>query len=260
MFNRKTYLQTLYPITVGLLILLIIVARVMWGYPLPNPEPYYDYWETISGLGDWEKSPIGFLFFQLWGLTIGIFILHITPYVHQHLKPYSNCKFQLFGKNILPKKLTGLHELRFGTFLLFMGAIGFILMGLIPADLIPDLHELSAGIGYGGVVFSAFFHMSIYEQARDRLNQKLRVAVFFLWLGLAVYAAITYGIGEFYYKELYDLGWYDYDWELAGVPRIYSFAITERLGFIVMIIYFGFIGYMLPDLPKDLKNNDLDHT
>jgi hypothetical protein len=271
MLTKKVYNKVLFPITVALLIILIAIARVLWGYGyygIPPLEPYSDWWETISGLGDWEQSPIGFIYFQFWGLVFGIFIIHILPYIHQRLAVYGDYPFSygvpLFDKimkNFIDKvKWKAINNVRRGSFFLMLGGIGFILMGFFPADALPveKLHEISAGVGFGGIFFANWFYTRVlYLASNDgRISRKLQVISQIMWWFLIIGTAVTYLIAELYYKEMYDLGWYDTDWGDAGVPVIFSFPVWERIGFIIGCAYLGLLGYLLPaEVVKIAENN-----
>lgn len=262
MLTKKIYNKILFPTTVVLLIILITIARLLWGYKyygVTPQEEYSDWWHTISGLGDWEQSPIGFMYFQLWGIVFGVFIIHILPYIHQKMLIYRDYPFS-YGfpiidkimKNFVDKiKWKAVENVKRGTFFLLLGGIGFILMGLIPNDAtnINMLHEITAGVGFGGIFFANLFYSRVLGLASKdgKIDKKLHLISQLIWWFLIIGTAVTYLIAELYYKPLYDLGWYDLDWGLAGVPVIFSFALWERIGFIVGCAYLGMMGYILPE-------------
>ena len=271
MLTKNAYNKFLFPITVVLLIILIAIARVMWGFGYYGVDPleeYSDIWHTISGLGDWEQSPIGFIYFQFWGLVFGIFIIHILPYIHQRMASFGDEPFSYGApfvdnimKNVIAKlKLKAIHNVKIGTFFLLLGGIGFILMGFFPADALPirGLHEASAGVGFGGIFFANMWYSRVLGMVskQGKVSRKLHIAMQAIWLFLIVGTAVTYLIAELYYKELYDLGWYDIDWGEAGVPWIFSFAVWERIGFITGCAYLGLMGYLLPAEVIRIANNN----
>ncbi|MBD3350539.1 MAG: hypothetical protein GF364_03535 [Candidatus Lokiarchaeota archaeon] len=325
MLTKKIYNRFLFPITVILLIILIIIARALYGW-LPegaeiailNPEPFSDWWDTISGLGNWEQSPIGYLYFQLWGLVFGVFLIHITRYVHDrmmiyrdkpimfykvylttgrlrlsvyylfgfipiyfiHIKSVSfpilpliifiekDGKSALYGKfmekeqsDVLRKPVTAEDFIKLGTFFMLLGGIGFILMGLVPADVvnIDQFHEISAGVGFGGIFFANFLYANCLDQvAREgKVNKWLHIGLQICWWILIIGVVITYPIAEFYFKEKFDLGWYSAEWGEAGVSPIFSFALWERIGFIVGCIYTGGLGWLLP---ANIKKSEIRNS
>jgi len=271
MLTKNVYNKVLFPVTVVLLIVLIAIARVLWGYGyygIPPLEPYSDFWETISGLGDWEQSPIGYIYFQFWGLVFGIFIIHILPYIHQRVAAYGDKEFSYgapFVDNIMKVfiqkvKWKAIENVKRGSFFLLLGGIGFILMGFFPADALPidKLHEISAGVGFGGIFFANFWYSRVLGivSKEGAFSRKLYIVSQAIWLFLIIGTAVTYLIAELYYKELYDLGWYDADWGVAGVPVIFSFPVWERIGFIIGCAYLGLMGYLLPAEVVKIANNN----
>jgi len=241
----------------------------MWGWGNPSAEPYSDFWETISGLGDWKQSPVGFIYFQFWGLVFGVFILHVIRYIHQNMMHFKEYPIKLFGiKPILTRKkpikfknhnlisFTSEDPIKIGTFFLLLAGIGFSLMGLVPDGVVTSIskfHEISAGVGFGGIFFANAFYASVLDQAmrENKINKKLHILSQILWWFLIIGTIITFGIAELYYKPMYDLGWYGPEWSEAGVPVIVSFPIWERIGFIVGCVYMGLIGFILPE--KEMK-------
>ncbi|MHA1339750.1 MAG: hypothetical protein ACTSRZ_16660 [Promethearchaeota archaeon] len=270
MITKNYYNKKLFPIFGVISIILIALARLMWGWGNPSAEEYSDIWETISGLGNWKQSPVGFLYFQLWGLNIGIFIMHIIGYVHNNMMQFKEYPIKFLGlREMFPNKKPikiGDHNLiafnsedsiKFGTFFLILGGIGFILMGLIPDDVISSIkkfHEICAGIGFAGILFADLCYTNVLDQAMKdgKINKKMHIFSQILWWFLIIGTIVTYGIAELYYKPLHNLGWYGPEWGEAGVPWIFSFSVWERFGVIVGYAYLGLLGWILPEKTERL--------
>lgn len=325
MLNKKTYTRFLFPITVVLLIAFIAISRSLWGVGDPAPEVFSDYWETISGLGNMDHNPKGFIYFQLWGCVFGVFILHITRYIHDRMMLYRDYPvmffkvylssgrlmlsvYYLFGfipiyfvhikkvsfpvifpflifietegksalygallekdkSEVLRRPAKAEDFIKLGTFFLLMGGIGFVLMGVIPDGITPaldetKLHEVSAGIGFGGILFANILYANSLDQVAraGKVSKKIHYALQGLWWFLILGVLITYPIAEFYYKEKYDLGWYDPEWGEAGVPWIFSFSVWERIGFIVGCAYLGGMGYLLPKKGQNADDSNKERS
>ena len=98
MITKRTYNKILVPLTVLLLILSISLSRLLYGRGATNPEVFSDIWCNISDLGDMENNPIGFLYFQIWGIVAGAYILHAIPSIHSDLMQFKDLNLMLGNK------------------------------------------------------------------------------------------------------------------------------------------------------------------
>ncbi|HMB65279.1 MAG TPA: DUF998 domain-containing protein [Patescibacteria group bacterium] len=237
MLKKNTILKYIYPLSSFLILISLLIARFLW--PSDSPEPYSDIWETISGLGNTELNPVGYIFFQIALTILGILILIITFYIHPQM--------------LTLEKNQG--QTKLGSFFLLLGGIGFVLTGLIPDGTIEipgwdKFHELTSGLGAIGVLLAAFFYWLPTKNAKDKINQKyVKINIALWWIPL-VLAGFAYGYAELVIKPRYDLGWYGPEWGEAGVSGFYSFSVWERILFAVIIIYMGILVLMVPKSTK----------
>jgi hypothetical protein len=241
MISQKTILTRLYPIAVIIIFGSLVIARVLW--PTENAGTFSDVWETISGLGDMEDNPIGFILFQFAMTILGILILIVVFYVHPNLSKLVDRK----------------GSVKIGSFWLLMGGLGFVLTGLIPDGVvkIPDwdkFHEITAGLGTIGVIFAALFYFRPVKKAGPQINQKLLWVITAVWWIPLLFTGIFYGIAELLVKEVWfescHLGWYSERWGECGVPGYYSFAVWERVIFGIIVIYQGMLIKLIPESNK----------
>ena len=167
--NRKNLTRIIYPVFFCCILLTLLVSRLM--YPPDAPEPYSDIWETISGLGNTENNPVGYIFFQIALSLFGILIIPVLIYVHPRLMEIAKNK----------KTLVVL-----GSFFLALGSVGFILTGFIPDGTvtIPEFdkfHEITSGMGFLGVMFAAFFYFWPMVRSKQRINKKMLLAITLMW-------------------------------------------------------------------------------
>ncbi len=228
MISQKHFLKFFFPICAVLIFGFLAIARLLW--PATSP-PYDDAWETISGLGDMVDNPQGFWFFQFSMVVVGILILPALLYCHPRLA----------------KVKKGLA--RFGSFWFFMGAVGFLLTGLIPNGVVPidKFHEICAGVGSVGVVFAAGLYGLVIIKGKVPVNRKLFIFISLMWWATIILLAFSFGYGELVIEPPLDLGWYGPDWGAAGVSVFYSFALWERVIFVVIVVYAGLIVILVPE-------------
>jgi hypothetical protein len=238
MLSQKTILRIVFPLSIIIIFGCLIISRLLW--PADSPKLYSDIWDTISGLGDMEDNPIGFIFFQIAMTLMGVLSIPVVLYVHP----------RLIG---IAEKKGGV---RLGSFWLLMGAIGFLLTGLIPDGVvtIPEwdkFHEITAGLGSLGIIFAAFFYFSPCKNAGEKINQKVLWIITAVWWIPIILTGIAYGLAELMVKEVWyaqcNLGWYGAEWGECGVSWFYSFAVWERVLFTVMVIYQLLLVKMIPE-------------
>ncbi len=230
MFSRKTFLKIFFPICTILVFVFLAIARLLW----PATSPLYnDLWETISGLGNTTENPQGFWFFQFSMVLVGILIIPALLYCHPRLVK-------------VMKKLT-----RFGSFWFFLGAIGFLLTGLIPAGMlsIDKFHEICAGVGSVGVVFAAGLYglVMIKGKAKIHVNRKLFLVIALMWWIPLILLAFSFGYGQLVIEPPRDLGWYGPEWAAAGISAFFSFALWERVLFVIIVAYAALIVVLVPE-------------
>ncbi|MCP4764296.1 MAG: hypothetical protein GY870_21155 [archaeon] len=233
--SQKRNNNYLYPLMVISTFSCLLIARIMWP---SDVEPFSDAWETISGLGNIEINIPGFIFFQISMVSLGVGIFTTFLYVHSRLKEKS--KILNF----------------FGAFCMLIGSLGIILTGLIPAGIIESIeksHEITAGLGFLGVLFASFFYFWAIKRNLEVYNHKLLNNITVIWWIGIILTIISYTMAELIIKpqilidQGIDLGWYGPEWGDAGVSIFYSFALWERVMFMIVIIYLGSLGYIIPD-------------
>ncbi len=228
MVSRNTLIKIIGPVLIALILITLFIARLLHT---TEPVPFDDAWHTISGLGNMERNPVGFYFFQASMVLVGILMIPVAMYVHP--------------------RLTHFHEnfTRLGSFFMVMGAIGFILTGLIPDGVIEinKLHEITAGLGFGGVLFAALFYWFPLKNAENNINQKVSMLITLLWWIPLILTIITYGYAEFVIKDQFNLGWYGPSWREAGISPFFSFSVWERVLFGVMLAYLELLPIMIPE-------------
>ncbi len=230
MFSQKSFLKFFFPICAILVFAFLAIARFLW--PATSP-PYDDFWETISGLGDMVDNPQGFWFFQFSMVVVGVLIIPALLYCHPRLA----------------KVKKGLA--RFGSFWFFLGAVGFLLTGLIPNGVVPidKFHEICAGVGSVGVVFAAGLYGLVILKGREKIqvNRKLFLLIALMWWIALILLAFSFGYGQLVIEPPRDLGWYGPDWGAAGVSVFFSFALWERVLFVIIVAYAGLIVVLIPE-------------
>ncbi len=230
MMQKETLLKRFLPLCFLLIAINLLIARVL--YPPDSNRIFSDVWDTISGLGDMENNPIGWIFFQIAMVISGIVIIPVALNVQKIFLEL--------------QKGNGL----FGILFLYIGAIGFLLTGLIPDDTLPinKLHEITAGLGFGGVMFAAFFlFWASLKGMETKIDKKSLIIITILWWIPLILTIIAYAWAELVIKEQYDLGWYGIEWGNAGISPFFSFAVWERILYVVMFAYLWL-------LPKSIKN------
>jgi hypothetical protein len=172
-----------------------------------------------------------FIFFQIAMVISGVVIIPVAQEVKKTM--------------IELQKANGI----IGIIFLYLGAIGFLLTGLIPDDTLPikKLHEITAGLGFGGVLFAAFFlFWPSLKGINSIVDKRILISITLLWWIPLIIFIYAYGWAELVIKEQYNLGWYSIEWEEAGVSPFYSFAVWERILYVIMFIYLWL-------LPKSIK-------
>jgi hypothetical protein len=228
--TKQSYLRLFY-VSVAIIYGALLVARLLWP---ATSEPFSDIWETISGLGHMSDNPVGFYFFQLSMTMVGVMVIPMVFYIHPRIVKYQR------GNAVL------------GSFFLLIGGIGFLMTGLIPDGVvhIPEwdkFHEISAGLGFGGILFAAWFYFWPIRKAGDIFGRRVILFLLLLWWVPLILTGVSYGVAELVIKEQHNLGWYGPEWGEAGVSGFFSFAVWERVLFTVMLVYLGALGYILPE-------------
>jgi hypothetical protein len=235
--RQQKLTKLILPITFGVIFILLMIARIIYpNYVLPA-DAYNDWWDVISNLGDLEKNPIGFIFFQIAMAISGLIMIPTIIYVHPKLWKYSRLNTAL------------------GTIFMILGVIGFLLVGLIPNDTldIEKFHEISAGVGFLGVAIACMFYFFAIKIRKIPVNLKLfNIMIIVWWTGILL-TGIFFAIASLYYDPTYDLGWYNYEWGLAGVPVIFSFALWERVMYCIMFLALWAGVKMIPERTEDTK-------
>ncbi len=179
------------------------------------------------------ENPLGFWFFQFSMIVVGILIIPALLYVHPRLAK-------------VMKKLT-----RFGSFWFFLGAVGFLLTGLIPNGVVPidKFHEICAGVGSVGVVFAAGLYGLVIMKGKEKIkvNRKLFIVIALMWWMPLLLLAYSFGYGQLVIEPLHDLGWYGPEWALADVSPFYSFALWERVLFVIIVAYTALVVVLVPE-------------
>ncbi|MHA1734283.1 MAG: hypothetical protein ACTSU5_20280 [Promethearchaeota archaeon] len=229
--SRGKYLKVVWPTCVGLALAFLAVARLLW--PASSPQ-YCDAWETISGLGNAGDNPVGFLFFQLAMVAVGVLVVPTFLYLHPRLSRHHRVAALL------------------GTFWMVVGAAGMLLTGFIPDGTVPidKFHEITAGAGFGGILFASFFYWFATRaagRAGEVTDRRLGWAATALWVAGIVATGAAYAVAEFVVKPAYDLGWYGCEWGAAGISAVISFAVWERVMFAVAVAYLAIVVALVPD-------------
>jgi len=226
MLSQQIYLKRIYPVAAIIILVFSILARVLWVGP-----PYIDLWETISSLynpSHPEYNPVGAYFF--WGTmaTTGLLTIAMIVYVHPRLAHVKK------GITI------------FGTFWMLVGAIGFLLVGLVPQHTLdfisPRFHEISAVVALIGALFGAAFYGLAMITGKPPLNRKLFILITVLMWGLIGLIVLSAGGAYLVFGT---------DWAgqtpIPNLSPLFSIAICEKVGFWVWIAYMGLIGALIPD-------------
>ncbi|MHA1871445.1 MAG: hypothetical protein ACTSXF_10885 [Promethearchaeota archaeon] len=244
--SEKFYQKMFFPLVIILALFGLLLARLFWP---ATGTPYSDAWDTISGLGNVTDNPFGFYGFQISLVCIGIGVLYIFLYSHPRIVALNKSIDRSQKMFFFDKLMTLRIMVYFGSFWMIIGALGLLLTGFIPDNTITSIkkfHEITSGMGFGGVMFASFFYFFTFKYSTDKISKKLLIFLTLLWWTGIILTAVAYGIAELHYKPLYDLGWYGADWGAAGVPVFYSFALWERIDFAIMIIYTGLLEYLIP--------------
>ncbi|MBD3353300.1 MAG: DUF998 domain-containing protein [Candidatus Lokiarchaeota archaeon] len=231
--NQRVFNRYIVPISILLSLLMFLIARLLWP---PESGVYADFYNSISGLGDTEDNPIGYIFFQIASCISACLFIPTLLYIHPKLKK-------------LNKPLTYI-----GSFFFFIGFIGFLLVGVIPDDSIPALNELTGGkfhevcaiLGVVGFLFASFFYFwPMKKDGGDQINQKLlNIRAIIVWSAI-ILTAVGYGLGVLLYEETY--GWCDESWAVAGISPFFSFGLWERVLFGIMFLSIAMTGYIIPN-------------
>ncbi len=197
------------------------ISRLLW--PADSPQ-YCDMWETISGLGNIEENPIGFFFFQAAMVVVGVLVIPAALYLHPKLKTQHAVASLL------------------GSLCMALGFVGFLLTGVIPDDTLPidKFHEITAGVGFGGILLASFFYgfaVSRAVKGGQVTDKRVQYIITAMWWGGLLLTGAAYGVAELVIKPAYDLGWYSCAWAQAGISPILSFALWERVMLAIAVIY-----------------------
>ncbi|NVM02688.1 MAG: DUF998 domain-containing protein [Candidatus Helarchaeota archaeon] len=142
MLSKKSLTHYYLPFMIGSFLFFLLIARLLYPY-----IPIYPYnWTTsmISRLGWPEENPIGFVFFSLSFILLGILTLPIVQYLY---RKYSKIN-EFYAKLIV--------------FFFFAYSIASILIGLIPNFYEPNIFKLIHVIN-AGFIFLGFFLMSFFS-------------------------------------------------------------------------------------------------
>ncbi len=222
MLTQRAYLCWIYLPCATLIVGFLILARALWV----GPEPFNDWWWTISSLykpQQPEANPLGARFF--WGAMVltSLLVAFMTAFVHPRLV-VSNKFFTYCGSAYF-----------------IAGAVGIMLVGIFPRrslDIIhTQLHEYSAVLGAIGVGMGVLcYFLSILVgrvQVRRAVNTSLMVVWGLLAIGIGLSAAISYaGINQNWTGET----------PIPGVSPFFSIALWEKISFCVLILYLGAVG------------------
>ena len=223
--SRKAMLTVLLPAVLIVLFSSLLISNLLF------PTVYDWRFMVISALLDAGDNPLGQYFFSI-GMTIaGFMMIPMLGYYNRKL-----------GK--ICKGTT-----RVGTFFFLLGIIGLISVGTIGQVIhsIDKFHEILAGVGFIGLVFSAFFYgfsiMKDSSKGAKQFNMKLwMIIAVILWIPVIGMA------GSAVYLEVVDtgLGWVSLDWITEGGSPLLSFALWEWVLFVAVIAYMILLAVLVP--------------
>ncbi|HMF34491.1 MAG TPA: hypothetical protein VKK79_23920 [Candidatus Lokiarchaeia archaeon] len=237
--SQQTFLKRVYLPAAILIVAFLVIARLLWV----GTQPYYDWWETISGLyqpNDLAANPVGAYFFWAAMVTLGLIFFPTILYVHPRLSQYR-------------MRLT-----RLGSFWMAIGGIGFLLVGFVPQGtldfLLPSVgsggilhyivekfHEVCTGMGVIGVLFGQIVYWIAIRNGKVPVNHKLDVLNICIWWGAFILGAISAGGAYLVFQT---------DWTgqiPLNISLFFTFGVWERIFYGLIVSYFGIIGLMIPD-------------
>jgi hypothetical protein len=208
----------------------LILARVLWAGDAYG-VPYNDLWETISSLYNSsypEYNPIGAYFFWAAMVLAGSLVLIMMLYSHPRIAQ---------GKKFWA---------RFGSFWMLLSGIGFLLTGLIKQHTLDFIstkfHEITAAVGAFSIFVGAACYGLATLQNKIPVKKNICIITFIVFMGLFI-AMIVSAAGAFLV--------YDFNWSTQtpqpGVSPFFCMSLLEKIGYVVLVVYLGLMGLLLPD-------------
>jgi hypothetical protein len=269
MIPKKIFLKFFFPILAVLVLVFLLVSRALYTGTMD------DIWDTISTLGDSrpDANPNGAIYFQLAMGALGLLLLLAAIDIHPRMTAFQkgwtrvgtlwliigSVGFLLmcFISRAMAETIASkFHEICAG-----VGALGVLLAVACydfaqwtPGKFKPPNKLVAFIVGFFQMIFgiTGIFYLIDWIKATkgqtiEGMNKKLRIIIDIVFLFTIFAIIITFGIAEFYYKEIYPLGWYGPDWGTYGVPFIYSFSFWERVIFADLTIYPGLLIASMPE-------------
>ena len=234
-FSRKELTHYLAPAVLGLFFFFLLMARLL--YPYVPSYPYQWTTSTISRLGSPEGNPIGWIFFSLAMIELGLMSIPLAPYMY---KKYS----KIIWFAILAKLIV---------FFSLAMSVGLILLGAIPSFGSPAifriLHGVNAVLAFGGgalMSLIAFFLITIHhffkKQKVYQFSGKLITlyivtgivtVISFVMLGISI-SLIGVGLGDPYVHD-------------PSTPLFLSMPFWEWLSFLFLLSNIVLPCYIFPE-------------
>ncbi|MHA1999633.1 MAG: hypothetical protein ACTSU9_16105 [Promethearchaeota archaeon] len=231
--SKDTLIKKLIPAIIAIILLSIFISNLLY------PAAYDWRFVVISGLLDSGENPIGNYFLSIGMTVLGILMIPMIGYFQKRL-----------GK--ICKGVAGT-----GTFFFLLGIIGLISVGTIGQVIhtIDKFHEILAGIGFLGLLLSAFFYgfpiMKDRNKGAKQFNMKVwTILSIILWIpviGMAAASLMDPGWGWV------DLSWInEFDPDYVGtapvlLKLVLSFAFWEWLLFGAVMAYMIIFAFFVPD-------------
>ncbi len=223
-------------------IALIIFGFLLLAYILYPPELQYSFFsDTISGLGDFNESPLGWWGFSIaiWTLSISFFSLFL--YMHRRL-------------GVICRKTA-----RFGTFFALVGCACLFLIGIFVDASVPLIGSLEftrvhiffviggfGGLAIGVVTYGFIFLKDTFPRlGGHQLIPRYRpLPAYLIILGFAMSLGVTQYLSGIYYPG---------DWNAPGLLSLSFWEWMLLFGIIVWVFY---ITMILPEeipAPRDVS-------
>ncbi|MHA1732710.1 MAG: hypothetical protein ACTSU5_12265 [Promethearchaeota archaeon] len=147
-YTKDEMLKRYIPMVLGVFLALIAVALALYP-PAGEKGPYSIFTHSISSLGDWSYTKVGWVFFSIALVWIGLTVWPVVPYTYQRL--VGICK----------------HTSRFAAFFGVLSPVGLVLTAIFAENSEPipgaggtefgDIHGPVAVLGFGGLAFALLF-------------------------------------------------------------------------------------------------------
>ena len=161
-------------------------------------------------------------------VVLGVLVLILMLYAHPRLAQ---------GKKFW---------IRFGSLWMLIGAIGFLLTGLIPQHTLDFIstkfHEDTAAVGALGAFLGAICYGLGGRINKAPLNRTVCLIIFIMWVVFFVIILVSAYGGYF----IYHINWSNQQTPLANVNPFFGMSLLEKIGFWMLVAYLGLMGPLFP--------------